>query len=56
MNEKEKKAAVSTDHAKATCATKAEKKSSSKKKDWVRLEEERGFGSITGAGIRVWGE
>jgi hypothetical protein len=34
----------------------AEKKPAAKKKDWVRLSEERRFGSVTGSSFRVWGD
>ena len=32
------------------------KKAPDRKKDWVRFSDERRFGSISGSGIRVWGE
>ncbi len=33
-----------------------ESSANNKKKQWVRLSDERSFGSITGSEFRVWGE
>lgn len=34
----------------------AEKENVAGTKNWIRLSEERYFGSITGDGFRVWGD
>jgi hypothetical protein len=54
---KEKSTRSATPHASDDHKQKPdEKKPAGKKKDWVRLSEERRFGSITGSNVRVWGD